>query len=34
LKTASYLKRDGIETRRNGRWHETSVRRLRARLAI
>lgn len=31
---ASALNADGIETRRGARWHETSVRRLRARLAI
>ncbi|HEY5239696.1 MAG TPA: recombinase family protein [Rhizomicrobium sp.] len=31
---AAALNADGIETRRGGRWHETSVRRLRARLAI
>jgi len=31
---AAALNDDGIETRRGGRWHVTSVRRLRARLAI
>jgi hypothetical protein len=31
---ATALSDDGIETRRCARWHETSVRRLRARLAI
>lgn len=31
---ATALNEDGIATRRGARWHETSVRRLRARLAI
>lgn len=31
---AAALNAEGIETRRGGRWHETSVRRLRARLAL
>jgi DNA invertase Pin-like site-specific DNA recombinase len=31
---AAALNQDGIETRRGARWHETSVRRLRDRLAI